>query len=751
MCELLIAIVGIDAIGGELRERFLLRIASIMEHLQRFGNGQSVRSVIIAALYRQYGRSRVPQACTVALEAQANGPNGKGSNFRGDSYPLCWYSGALADSESCELDLSRKFPKVVLAAGLLLVLAIYSLGWSGTLHFDDEPNLSGLHGVSDFASGLQFTFSGEAGPTGRPLSLATFALQHESWPDPEPFLIFNTMLHVINGLLCFLLLRRLLGWMLPDARSAEWLAVMIALIWAASPFLASSNLVVVQRMTGLSAFFALLALNVYTIARTSYRSDSWRSNLWLASIAGTGTLLAGLAKENGFLLPVFLLLIEWLLVANARITIKPLNRGFFWVVLVAPMAVILGLLLYRGLSSAGYLYRDFTLSERLLTQPRVLFDYIVNLLIPSTESITPFHDAYVHSTGLFTPATTLPSVVGLVVLITFAWVIRRRWPIVAFGGLFFLAGHLAESTVVPLELYFPHRNYLPAIGLYLALGVLAMNLLGRRDFGFPMRASAAVAYFVISAGVLASGTSLWGNRQLSAEMWYIQQRDSERSALYLYRYYIENGENGVAASLLDHLVDSHPDNSIFKMQALSFCDEQASEFEKKIRRAEDSLINERIINLSIGVAVQKFASLAATSDCEHFGIEQARLLVAAALGNKHNRIRPQARQALLLAKAQLHADVQDYDSAIRILAEAMRIDPLLDIALMTTYFYMEKGAEDEARAYLTSLLDDLPIGFPLQLAWEDRLEKLLDAIESAKPLPVESLKKEPPRLRGFEG
>ena len=76
------------------------------------------------------------------------------------------------------------------------------------------------------------------------------------------------MLHILNAVLGFLLLRRLLGWMLKDRRAAEWLGVIVTLVWAASPFLASANLIVVQRMTGLSAFFALLALNIYAIART---------------------------------------------------------------------------------------------------------------------------------------------------------------------------------------------------------------------------------------------------------------------------------------------------------------------------------------------------------------------------------------------------------------------------------------------------------------------------------------------------
>ena len=89
-----------------------------------------------------------------------------------------------------------RLPKLILAGGLLVVLAVYSMGWSGTLHFDDEPNLDPLYGISDLHSGLTVCYFWRAGPTGRPLSLATFALQHESWPDPKPFLIFNTVLHI---------------------------------------------------------------------------------------------------------------------------------------------------------------------------------------------------------------------------------------------------------------------------------------------------------------------------------------------------------------------------------------------------------------------------------------------------------------------------------------------------------------------------------------------------------------------------
>ena len=226
----------------------------------------------------------------------------------------------------------------------------------------------------------------------------------------KPFLIFNTVLHIVNGLLCFLLLARLLRWFLPDRRQAEWLAVAVALVWTASPFLASANLIVVQRMTGLSAFFTLLFLWFYLVAREGYRPAHIGSNLKLAIIAGAGTLLAGFAKENGFLLPVFLLLIERLLLPNARTSPAPLDRRFLMLILVAPTVAILAYLGYRGLIPSGYEQRDYSVMERLLTQPRVIFDYIRHLVLPMPTGMTPFHDNWQHSTGFLAPITTLFSI-----------------------------------------------------------------------------------------------------------------------------------------------------------------------------------------------------------------------------------------------------------------------------------------------------------------------------------------------------
>jgi len=622
-------------------------------------------------------------------------------------------------------------PKIVLTAGLLLVLALYSLAWNGTLHFDDEPNLNGLYSVSDFTSALRFTAQGVAGPTGRPISRAAFAMQAEHWPEPRPFLIANTVIHIVNGLLCFLLLARLLRWFLPDRRQAEWLAVGIALIWTASPFLASASLIVVQRMTGLSAFFTLLFLWWYVAARETYQPEQLGANVKLAVLAGAGTLLAGLAKENGFLLPVFLLLIERLLIPGARNAPPPLDRRFLLLVLVVPTVAILAYLGYRGLSPSGYQLRDYTVLERLLTQPRVIFDYIRHLLIPLPTGITPFHDQWQHSEGLFTPITTLFSLLGLAVLGVATWMLRKTWPVVSFGLLFFFAGHLVESTTVPLELYYPHRNYIPALGLYLAIAY-PLYVLAMRQATWRKPAAAAIGvYFLLFCGVLGYGTSLWGNRMLAAEVWFVHNQDSVRAAQYLYQYYAAEGEVGTAGQINRLSIRNHPGNSMFTLQALAICDQSEEAFEEKVAQAVRDIENEPVIVVNVTSVIQQIAAVASRSDCEHLNIERAQRLIDAALSRDDRFVHPRALQNLLMSKAQLADQREDYLDAIQALEQVMALEPNLDAALLIAFYHVESGNPQAAIEHLEKLVAQPPVGFPESLAWKSRLGELL---ESLRPL-----------------
>ena len=82
------------------------------------------------------------------------------------------------------------------------------------------------------------------------------------------------------------------------------------------------------------------------------------------------------------------------------------------------------------------------------------------------------------------------------------------------GIAWFVVGHSVESTVLPLELYFEHRNYFPSIGLVLALGGLFAIIVKK----WPQPKAPLLVCLGLCAVVLSAQTSsqvqIWSNRSL---------------------------------------------------------------------------------------------------------------------------------------------------------------------------------------------------------------------------------------------
>ena len=124
---------------------------------------------------------------------------------------------------------------------------IYWPGLYGTILLDDMPNLKGLADITFFNTSneiLAFLQSGHAGPLGRPVSLLTFALQHEDWPlNPYNFKYINLLIHLLLGCGIFLFFSRLLR--LADyapQRQVLFASLAITAIWLLHPIQVSTVL-----------------------------------------------------------------------------------------------------------------------------------------------------------------------------------------------------------------------------------------------------------------------------------------------------------------------------------------------------------------------------------------------------------------------------------------------------------------------------------------------------------------------------
>lgn len=380
-------------------------------------------------------------------------------------------------------ETARSFRLSEVAAGLLLwgllVLCawLYWPGLGGPAMLDDGVNLRVIYSLQESPEYLRDVVLGNSsGPLGRPVSMLSFGLE-QLYGDGtiRGFKRTNLCLHLLAGCLVAWFLHAVMPVLSVHVKPAYW-AVIGGGMWLLSPLFVSTTLYIVQRMTQLAALFCLAALVAYIKGRGLVVRRTWQGG-GLIGLSLLFAVTAGFSKENGLLTFPLLALTEIVICARAT----PGSRWqapVAWVVLVVGAAVGVALFLsgkYEVLLS-GYRIRDFTVTERLLTQARVLLDYLVALLLPLRDGLGVYHDDYPVSRGLIDPPVTLVAVASwLVVAFYAARSIVRGTSAIGYGVLFFLAAHSMESSILPLEIYFEHRNYLPAVGLYLSLVFILMR------------------------------------------------------------------------------------------------------------------------------------------------------------------------------------------------------------------------------------------------------------------------------------
>ncbi|MCX8049026.1 MAG: tetratricopeptide repeat protein [Methylohalobius sp.] len=381
------------------------------------------------------------------------------------------------------LSLPRLRPGFLFVGAALLAILAYWPGLWGGFYFDDFAQIV----LNPFIQLKELTFGGlwaamhssVSGPTGRPLAMASFALDHALFGlNPWPMKLINVGIHLLNGVLLWGLLRRLVLRFPGLEPSSKWLADATVFLWLIHPLHVSTVLYVVQRMTLLASSFMLLGLLGYCHFRCHTRP---RMALALGSLfAATG--LAVLAKENGVLALAYAALIEVWALRFDGLDIKSSHLArvlFLWLPLVGGVSLVGYWFCDPDWFARAYAGRDFNCLERLMTEARVLVFYQYLIALPDLSAMGLYHDDWTISKSLLDPPVTLLALLWHSLLLGLALRLRRSLPLVSFGILWFYAGHLLESTFLPLELVFEHRNYLAAAGVFLALFGLVAQLAAR--------------------------------------------------------------------------------------------------------------------------------------------------------------------------------------------------------------------------------------------------------------------------------
>lgn len=437
----------------------------------------------------------------------------------------------------------------------LILLVIYAaLIWpalSGPFVFDDFPNLQNLEllggNVSDNLGRYLASFIGSPG---RPIAALSFLINDNGWPsDPFSFKYTNLMIHLLNGVLLFGLLRQLANTNPALPQSPFWPLLAMA-AWLFHPLQLSAQMLVVQRMTLLSAMFCFIGLWGYVALLQ--RTKSLLGDFVALSVLGTCTILAILCKENGALLPLFAWVLNATLLRGVLENKSQASRRFVRTACILPSLAVFATMIYMATRPGTFSSREFSMAERFMTQMHVLADYLRHILMPRLSGSGIYFDDYPITRSWTQPISTLLLAVGFLASMIFAIVRLNRFPVLSFGILWFFAGHAMESSFLNLELFFEHRNYLPLLGPVVALSAWAFLPGSRKHIGAVLFS----IWLLLLGGITSLQAPVWGNAELMTRLWVSERPLSLRAAQDLAKFRYDHGQEQAALNGLMEAYDN---------------------------------------------------------------------------------------------------------------------------------------------------------------------------------------------------
>jgi len=378
----------------------------------------------------------------------------------------------------------------------ILIFICYGNTFQGEWHFDDTVNvvdLKQVHMKEITWENIKATFFAGGDRNGhiyhpvlyRPVAVFSLALNYY-WGelDSTGYHLFNTVVHILSVIFLFLFIHHTLN--VPKLKkkyggNSYSIALIAALLWGLHPIQIDSVTFVTQRMASMAGLFFIMSMYFYVRGRLFTFDDSTEQRTIKIGLYGFSFIAALLAmgcKENAIMLPLAIFLFDLFFIQEiTKRNIRIYCMVFLWMVLLGLLATY-ALSGYETLSLdtllKGYERREFTLYERLLTQPRILLMYLGLLAYPMADRLSFSHDMIL-SRGLFQPSETILAIIFIFAVIGLFIKKARQWPLLSYCILFYFLNHVPESSIFPLELTYEHRNYLPSMLLFVPVAILLIN------------------------------------------------------------------------------------------------------------------------------------------------------------------------------------------------------------------------------------------------------------------------------------
>lgn len=585
---------------------------------------------------------------------------------------------------------------------------VYFQGLPGGFEFDDGINIVQNEHVRieslDFDSLKNAALSSNSGPLRRPVAMLSFAVNYYFAKESvEHFKIVNIAIHSCNCLLVYFLSLLVFRRLPTSIRHAPLNAFGVALLWGVLPINLTSVLYVIQRMVSLGGTFALFAIICWLAGRARIEQRQRMHYSWLVAFL-LSYALAVLTKETYILTGLVIVLLDWVLFKR-RTRLEQWMMRAQVVSLLAVLICISLLLVFNPTVVVGdYSQRPFDMMERLLTQSRVLVFYVWLMMLPSNVRLALYHDSFPLSQSLFDPATTALSIMALIFVAVYAFLRRKKYPLLFLGVAWFYCWHLLESTILSLELVHEHRNYLASIGM-LWLGLHFLVLLKGMIESKSVLNFLVCSILVMNVAITTLRAQEWSDLVDHAIAEVEHHPDSVRARfqlgrIYLILYYIDYDKSylalsadafEVAAELSDY--DLLPWFGLIRVGLLMGEDVGGS-----VKTLTEKLEHSKIPASTI-VALSGYQDCIKAKQCN--GLELYYVgLVDALMKNK--QLDKKSRSDLFSLKAAYYAEVlDDYDLAFEVLKAGVSEFPQhYQLRKSVLYYYVITGDMENAKKEL---------------------------------------------------
>ncbi|NKB33251.1 MAG: hypothetical protein GKR91_09140 [Pseudomonadales bacterium] len=617
------------------------------------------------------------------------------------------------------------------ASSLLVILLgcalLYYQGLFGPFVFDDFDNISPtLMTEWDLSRLFAIAAANESGLFGRPVSIVSFSLTSLLFgASPFAFKLTNLFLHLITGVALFSVLKivfvALTG---RNDNKALTMTLWCCALWLMHPLLVSTVLYAVQRMAILSNLFMLLGMWFYLRGRLAIPGQGLHGYVYIFASFFVATPLAILAKENGVLILVFLPLLEWIVLQpHPGVSQKNQFRLFWWIICgIGSVSALLLLIIANDTLLGGYAMRDFNLLERLYTQIHALVFYLGQIVLPGLVELSLFHDdfAVVRSPTLLTLAC-FASLITFLVMIMASKVIHA---IVRLGLAWFLVAHLVESTILPLEMIWEHRNYLAAAGPIMIL-VFVINELAAKLPNTKIQPIPLAALLLLFAALTWSRNGTWSDEELLAQHLAESKPNSVRSVSLLAQTYAQNNDIERANEVLEVGAANNPQSADILMQQLTYnCSSPEAAAQLRLRLSE--LLKSTFVSNYVMSDLARLTFVASVGSCESVSPIVVLGLLDAVFENPTLNLEPTHPGIFQLLVARNLLPLNRIDDALLRYDLALELDQTSQpwrIPLEKAGILWRIGRQEEARALRESVLRNFADD-QRKFRFQDQLERL---------------------------